>query len=186
MPRNRGPGSVQGEHSTYMTLTHEDVNKILAILDESGCEEAHIEFGELKLHFRKHGSSSDIEHVRHAGKPDEKPTSPQATTIVARGPDASAAHGPRESHEQTIPEGVVAVSAPMLGTFYRAPSPGAAPFVAVGDKVLADDTVCLLEVMKLFNSIRAGVAGTVDAILVENATLVEYGQPLIFIRKEAA
>jgi acetyl-CoA carboxylase biotin carboxyl carrier protein len=74
----------------------------------------------------------------------------------------------------------------MLGTCYRAPSPGAKPFVEVGDKVRPDDTVCMVEVMKLFNSLKAGVAGTVEQVLFENATLVEYGQPLILIRKEAA
>lgn len=153
-----------------MTLTHEDVQKILAILDESGCEEAHIEFGELKLHFRKHGDSSDIKQVQHAGKRDDKQT--------------SAAPAPLKSHEEVIPEGVIAATAPMLGTFYRAPSPGEKPFVEQGDKVAPDDTVCLVEVMKLFNSVKAGVAGTVEKILVEDGTLVEYAQPLILIRRE--
>ena len=78
----------------------------------------------------------------------------------------------------------MAVTAPMLGTFYRMPSPGEKPFVEQGDKVSPDDTVCLVEVMKLFNSVKAGMAGTVEQILVENGTLVEYGQPLILIRKE--
>ena len=80
----------------------------------------------------------------------------------------------------------MAVAAPMLGTFYRTPSPGEKPFVEQGDKVSPDDTVCLVEVMKLFNSVKAGMAGTVEQILVENGTLVEYGQPLILIRKETS
>ena len=84
-----------------------------------------------------------------------------------------------------MPPGVVAVNAAMLGTFYRAPSPGAKPFVEVGGRVQPDDTVCLLEVMKLFSSLKAGVAGTVEKILAENATLVAAGQALILIRKDA-
>lgn len=80
----------------------------------------------------------------------------------------------------------MAVTAPMLGTFYRTPSPGERAFVEQGDKVSPDDTVCLVEVMKLFNSVKAGMAGTVEKILVENGTLVEYGQPLILIRKETS
>jgi acetyl-CoA carboxylase biotin carboxyl carrier protein len=70
----------------------------------------------------------------------------------------------------------------MLGVFYRAPAPGEKPFVEVGQHVRADDTVCLIEVMKLFNSIRAGVDGEVVEILVENGGLVEFDQALIFIR----
>jgi acetyl-CoA carboxylase biotin carboxyl carrier protein len=73
------------------------------------------------------------------------------------------------------------VDSPMLGTFYRAPAPGAAPFVEVGSVVEPETTVCLVEVMKMMNSIRAGVAGTIAEILVDNAALVEEGQPLFRI-----
>ena len=69
----------------------------------------------------------------------------------------------------------------MLGTFYRAPAPGDPPFVKLGKRVQADDTVCLIEVMKLFSSINAGVDGVVTRILVENGTMVEFGQMLIVI-----
>ncbi|OGA43895.1 MAG: acetyl-CoA carboxylase, biotin carboxyl carrier protein [Betaproteobacteria bacterium RIFCSPLOWO2_12_FULL_62_13] len=161
-----------------MTLTHEDVRKILEILDESDCEEVYLEFGDLKVRLRKHGDSPDPE------KPAHTQASPQAADTVDEEPAAPAAPARREpGQEVTIPAGVLAVTAPMLGTFYRAPTPGARPFVEVGDKVQPDDTVCLVEVMKLFNSVRAGTAGTIERILVENAALVEYGQPLILIRK---
>jgi acetyl-CoA carboxylase biotin carboxyl carrier protein len=80
-----------------------------------------------------------------------------------------------------VPEGLVAVRAPMLGTFYRAPAPGEKAFVEVGQKVKADDTVCLIEVMKLFNSIKAGVDGQVVQILADNGALVEYNQVLVVI-----
>ena len=69
----------------------------------------------------------------------------------------------------------------MLGTFYRSPAPGDPPFVELGKRVRADDTVCLIEVMKLFSSINAGVDGVVTRILVENGTMVEFGQMLIVI-----
>jgi acetyl-CoA carboxylase biotin carboxyl carrier protein len=82
---------------------------------------------------------------------------------------------------ESVPDGLVAVRAPMLGTFYRAPSPGEKPFVEVGDNVGSNDTVCLVEVMKLFNSIKAGVDGTVVKIQVENGTMVEHGQILLLI-----
>jgi acetyl-CoA carboxylase biotin carboxyl carrier protein len=70
------------------------------------------------------------------------------------------------------------IDAPMLGTFYRAEAPGAAPFVDVGSRVSPDTTVCLIEVMKMMNSIPAGVEGTIVEVCAENAALVEFGQPL--------
>ena len=74
-----------------------------------------------------------------------------------------------------------AITAPMLGTFYRAPAPGEAPFIEVGDEVQPDTVVCLIEVMKMMNSIPAGVAGTITEICASNAQLVEYGAPLFRI-----
>ena len=163
-----------------MSLTHKDVQKILAILDGAECEEVRLEFGDLKLHLRRHGGSPPLQHEQ---RPEDKGQARRAANEEA----ALASPAPQQPrHEEAIPEGVMAVTAPMLGTFYRTPSPGERAFVEQGDKVSPDDTVCLVEVMKLFNSVKAGMAGTVEKILVENGTLVEYGQPLILIRKETS
>ena len=75
-------------------------------------------------------------------------------------------------------DGAVTIDAPMLGVFYRSPSPGAPPFVDVGERVEADTIVCIIEVMKMMNSVPAGVAGTITEVHVENADAVEYGQAL--------
>ncbi len=83
-------------------------------------------------------------------------------------------------------EGALTIVAPILGTFYRAPAPGAAPFVDVGTRVEAETVVCLIEVMKMMNPIPAGVAGTIAEICVENAELVEYGAPLFRIVEDDA
>lgn len=88
---------------------------------------------------------------------------------------APASHAPAES-------GLVAIRAPMSGTFFRAPAPNAPPFVEVGAKVSASDTVCIVEVMKLFNTIAAGVSGTVVEIVAANEQAVTTGMPLIWIR----
>jgi biotin carboxyl carrier protein len=77
------------------------------------------------------------------------------------------------------------VSAPLLGIFYRASAPGEKPFVEIGQKVATDDTICLIEVMKLFNSVKAGVTGTVTRILAENGKMVEHGQVLIHVKPDA-
>ena len=75
----------------------------------------------------------------------------------------------------------VAILSPMIGTFYRAPAPGATPFVDVGARVEADTIVCIIEAMKLMNEIEADAAGVVKAVLVENGQPVEYGQPLLIL-----
>jgi biotin carboxyl carrier protein len=80
----------------------------------------------------------------------------------------------------SVPEGHL-VKSPMVGTFYRAPEPGTKPFVEVGSRVKPDTIVCIIEVMKLMNSVPAGIAGVVTHVLVENARMVEYGEPLVVI-----
>ena len=80
-----------------------------------------------------------------------------------------------------IPEGMVAVRAPNLGTFYRAPKPGAPAYVEVGQQIDAGTEVCLIEVMKLFTPVKAGVAGTVREVCVDDAAMVEFEQVLVII-----
>jgi acetyl-CoA carboxylase biotin carboxyl carrier protein len=138
-----------------MALTDEDVRAILALIDESGLDELRVETDGLSL------------HVLRGGAPGQ---AAQAAP-VARAEPASAAPPAAE------PEGEP-IAAPMLGTFYRAEAPGRPPFVEVGAEVEAGTVVGLIEVMKMMNSVQAGVAGTVVEVCAENAQLVEYGQPL--------
>ena len=101
---------------------------------------------------------------------------PTATAAPAEHPDDPGEESPGED----LPAGH-RVTSPMVGTFYSAPSPGAKPFVGVGDRVAEGDTLCIVEAMKMLNRIEADQAGVVRAILVENATPVEYGQALVII-----
>jgi acetyl-CoA carboxylase biotin carboxyl carrier protein len=152
-------------------LTHEDVQRILKIIDEAKhLEELELVYGGFRLHIRRHGAPEGAPRAPAALEPPE-PTA-QA---------APAAQPAPKGEERPVPPGMVAIRAPMLGTFYRAPSPGEPPFVEAGQKVKADDTVCLIEVMKLFNSIKAGTDGTVAEIRAQNAALVEYNEVLIVI-----
>jgi oxaloacetate decarboxylase alpha subunit len=89
-----------------------------------------------------------------------------------------------KSKEQVEEEGVIAITAPMVGTFYRSPSPDSSAYVETGDRVEPGKTVCIIEAMKLFNEIESEVKGEVVKILVENGQPVEYGQKLFLIRKE--
>ncbi|MGH8681937.1 MAG: acetyl-CoA carboxylase biotin carboxyl carrier protein [Burkholderiales bacterium] len=97
-------------------------------------------------------------------------------------PERAALHVPHAHADAAqLPPGLALVRAPMVGTLYRAPEPGAPPFVEPGTRVEPDTTVCIIEVMKLMNSIPAGCAGVVTHVLVSNAEPVEYGQPLLAI-----
>lgn len=167
-----------------MSLTHEDVLKIMKIVDECDYDEIRLETGDLKIHLRKSAGCEGIQ----SEMPAKTHPIPSAMPAVPRATEAAVAPSPMKKSPEDDPlaEGLVSIRAPMLGTFYRAPSPTEKPFVEVGDQVNAETTVCLVEVMKLFTSVTAGVAGTVKEILVENGSMVEYSQVLLLIEQELA
>lgn len=101
---------------------------------------------------------------------------------IAAAAPAEAAPAPATSASENAPDEAHVVKSPMVGTFYSAPNPDASPFVSVGSKVNKGDTLCIIEAMKLMNEIEAEYAGTVENILVENATPLEYGQPIFVIK----
>jgi acetyl-CoA carboxylase biotin carboxyl carrier protein len=103
---------------------------------------------------------------------------------VLRGDSAPAAVEPPLSRSEAA-DGLVTIESPMIGTFYRAPEPGAPPFVEVGARVEPETVVCIIEVMKMMNSIHAGVAGTIVEVCTDNAQPVEYGAPLFRIEAHA-
>lgn len=172
-----------------MDLTNEDVLRILKIIDESGYNDIRLEIGDLKLHVQKEGvadGSTALPFAPSHAAPVQ--TSPAPRPVVAAAPTPKAAALPVAQNSPVsaaLAAGDVAVSAPILGIFYRASSPGEKPFVEVGQKVAPDDTLCLIEVMKLFNSVNAGVAGTVTRIVADNGKMVEQGQALFHIQPDA-
>ena len=144
------------------------VKKLIELLDESGVAEIEIKEGE---------ESVRISRQSQAVAPM---VAPAPVAAPAAAPVAPAAPEATEAPASDIPEGH-GVKSPMVGTFYRAPSPGASPFVEVGQQVNAGDTLCIIEAMKLLNQIEADKGGTIKAILVENGQPVEYDQPLFII-----
>jgi acetyl-CoA carboxylase biotin carboxyl carrier protein len=160
-----------------MNLTDSDVQRILKLIDSAEhLDEVEIVHEGFRLHVVRNGGGV-LPRQSHAA-PGPAPAAVAAMPAAQSAP--SPAPAPRAAGA-TVPEGAIAIRAPMLGTFYRAASPGEKPFVEVGQRVRADDTVCLIEVMKLFNTIRAGVDGEISQILVENGGMVEFDQPLIFV-----
>lgn len=158
-----------------MKLTNEDVIEVLQILDSSNFDELQVETRELKLTLRR---SDDGEWTQS----NQFLQSPNVNDAVI--PEEKVAAGSVSAEEDT--RGMVPVRASLLGTFYRAPSPGAAAFVEVGDLVKKDSVIGIIETMKLMNSVHAGVSGKVVDICAEDAAFVEQGSILMLFEPEGA
>ncbi len=155
------------------------VKKLIELLDESGIAEIEITEGEEAVRISRYPQGAAVA------------TAPAPVTIAAPAP-AAAAPAPAEAPAAApaapaeVEEEGYLVPAPMVGTFYAASSPGAAPYVQVGDRVNEGDTLCIIEAMKMMNQIEADVSGVVKSIRVQNGEPVEYGQTLIVIDQRQA
>ena len=139
------------------------LKKLIDLVQESGIAELEITEGEEKVRISRAGTVAQA-----AVLPMAAPVAP----VIAAAPAADAAPAPIEGH---------VVKSPMVGTFYRAASPGAKAFVEVGDRVNSGDTLCIIEAMKLLNEIEADHGGVIKEVYVENGQPVEYGEPLFLI-----
>lgn len=153
-------------------FTRDDVEQILRVVDRLTDVEVTLEAGDLRLHVRKFSGNAPLPAEAPAITPSTAPAMPRAQPAPSK-PSAP------------IPEGAAAIRAPMLGTFYRAPSPTAPPYVEVGKRVAAGDPVCVIEVMKLFNTVNAEIGGTILEIAAENGAMVEYNQILFVVQPGA-
>ena len=149
-----------------MSLTAKDVAEIMRLLEDSTFDSLSLEIDGMKLNLQ-----------RNSAKPASRAS--QAPTMPIPGPQ-------RPAHKNSAPSepGLFEVTAPLLGIFYRAPKPGEPPFVEVGSKVSEDTVVGIIEVMKLMNSVSAGVKGEVVQVLTDNGAAVEYGEILLRVRPE--
>ncbi|MBT1535882.1 acetyl-CoA carboxylase biotin carboxyl carrier protein [Ralstonia solanacearum] len=153
-----------------------DLRKLKTLIDlvaESGISELEVTEGEGKVRIVKSAPQVIAQPVQYAPMPA------QAAPMVAAAAAPAVAAG-AEAAAPALPAGHI-VTSPMVGTFYRSPSPGASAFVNVGDTVKEGQTLCIIEAMKLLNEIEADKAGVIKDILVENGQAVEYGQPLFVI-----
>lgn len=144
------------------------VKKLIELLEESGISEIEIREGEESVRISRHAQGA-------AAYAPTQFVPPPTQMVAAAAPPPGPAAPPAE--EPARPRGTP-VTAPMVGTFYAAPSPGARPFVEIGDHVNVGDTLCIIEAMKMMNQIEADTAGTVLSIEVENGEPVEFGQVL--------
>jgi len=156
-----------------VSLTYDEIAEIIKLIDSSSCDELVVETGDIKLVVRRNGASAGAaaEYVERGSEP---------VTVSPAAPRKGRAAAPKVAAADAA-AGQIEVAAPMVGTFYRAPSPEAKAFVDVGDVVGVGDPLCLIEVMKLFTTINAEVAGRIVQIGAENGELVEYGRTLFVI-----
>ena len=151
-----------------MTLSARDIAEITRLLEDSSFDELDLEIDGLRI------------HLRRSGAPPPRSAAQPAATSPSRPASTSAAPAPADDPS------LIVVRAPLLGTFYRAPRPGAPPFVEVGASVEPDTTVGIIEVMKLMNTVRAGARGVVREIRARDGVLVEYGETLLTLAREPA
>jgi acetyl-CoA carboxylase biotin carboxyl carrier protein len=147
------------------------IKKLIELVEESGIAELEITEGEESVRIHRGGSAQAVQYA-------PAPVAPTPVATPAAAPAAPAAAPATDSTPEVAGH---QIKSPMVGTFYRAATPEAKPFVEVGSKVNVGDTLCIIEAMKMMNQIEADKAGTVKAILVENQDAVEFDQPLFVI-----
>ncbi len=155
-----GDPMAEKSKSTGVSMTLQDIQKLIAMLEKSNLQELELETGGTKIRLAK------PIHLAPAAAP--------AAPLAEAAAESAAAHHVR-------PATAVEVKSPMVGTFYRAPAPGAEPFVKIGDRVRKGQTLCIIEAMKLMNEIECEVDGVVVDVSTENAQPVEYGEVLMHI-----
>ena len=146
------------------------LKKLIDLVEESGIAELEITEGEEKVRIAKAGGGHAYvtAHPGHYALPPQAAAAPAVAAVSTEAPPAAE----EEGH---------VVKSPMVGTFYRSPSPGSPPFVELGQSITEGQTLCIIEAMKLLNEIESDASGTVKRILVENGQPIEYGQPLFII-----
>jgi acetyl-CoA carboxylase biotin carboxyl carrier protein len=160
-----------------MQLTYEQLQQLLALLGESDIQELKLEGDDFRLEVRRNLPAAAapmalLQAPLQAAAPLPAPVAPAATGAPSAPPPAAPA----------VRGDLLAITAPMVGTFYRSPAPGEAPFVELGSRISSGQPICILEAMKLMNELEAEVSGEVVEILVENGTPVEFGQVLMRIK----
>ena len=148
------------------------IKKLIELVEESGISELEIAEGEESVRISRAATAQAYPVMQQAYAAPAQPAPALATAVAAAEAEAPAAAAAVSGH---------VVRSPMVGTFYRTPSPDAKAFVEVGQKVNAGDTLCIVEAMKMMNQIEADKSGVVKAILVENGQPVEYDEPLVVI-----
>jgi acetyl-CoA carboxylase biotin carboxyl carrier protein len=155
-----------------MQLDHDQLHRLLDALAESDIQEFRLEGDDFRLEVRRNLPTQAVVAPMVSAQVPVQPAAPAVE--LGSGSPPPAAKGSRSD--------LLDITAPMVGTFYRAPAPGESSFVEIGDRINVGQTICILEAMKLMNELEAEVSGEVVEILVDNGTPVEFGQVLMRVR----
>jgi acetyl-CoA carboxylase biotin carboxyl carrier protein len=176
----------QSESSAKASVNMEELRELIALLRDNGLAELELEREDFRVRLRREGVSVSGDHSQYVLAPAPAPVpvvNPSAASAANQPSSAApAASGAQTSSAVTADQDLHMITSPIVGTFYRSPSPTADPFVKIGSNVEAATVVCIIEAMKLMNEIQAEASGEVVKIYVENGQPVEYGQPLFGIR----
>jgi len=154
-----------------------DIQKLIDFIAQSGLDEVNIETNDLKISVKRYGQAPAFVAPSAPAAPAPAASAPAPAPAAAPAPAPAAAPAPAKADESKL----ITIKSPMIGTFYRSSSPDTPSFVEVGSEVKAGKVVCIIEAMKLFNEIESEVTGRIVKVLVENATPVEYDQPLFLV-----
>ncbi len=162
-----------------MAVNKEDIRNLVRLFEQSDWQEMRLEVEGLKLAISKRGPMEARGPVPSAGAP------PSAAPVPAAGPAPAATPSPLPVSDApaALAAGQVLIKAPNLGVFWKQPKPGAPPYVQDGEAVEPDTTVCLIEVMKLFTPVKAGISGKIVRCLVEDGEMVEHDTPLYVVQQ---
>ena len=153
-------------------MRKDEIRELIELVNESGINELEVVEGRRKIRISKGGNAASVPQPAQPPAAD-RPADPQPGAEVQLVPD-----------EDKLASNLKQIVSPMVGTFYRAPSPGSEPFVEEGQLVEAGQTVCIVEAMKLMNEIGSDFSGTIRKVLITNAQPVEYGQPLFLVESK--
>lgn len=154
-------------------MSTQDIQQLIDFISQSGLDEVNIETTDLKISVKRYGSGAPVAAAA--------PAAPVAPAPVQQAVAAPAAPVTAPAAPKSDTSNYITIKSPMIGTFYRSANPESPMFVEVGDTVSEGKVVCIIEAMKLFNEIESEVSGRIVKILVENATPVEYDQPLFLV-----
>ncbi|MFC0184675.1 acetyl-CoA carboxylase biotin carboxyl carrier protein [Pseudarcicella hirudinis] len=159
-------------------MESKEIQKLIDFIAQSNLDEVSIETSELKLSIKRYGQAQAVQHVIAAAP---APAPQVIAAAPAAAPVAAAPAAPSTPAAAPAASNLLTIKSPMIGTFYRSPSPDAPSLVDIGSEITKGKPVCIIEAMKLFNEIESEISGKIVKVLVENATPVEFDQPLFLV-----
>ena len=173
----------QSESAARASVNMQELRELIALLRDNGLAELELESADFRVRLRREGVAPSGDHGQYAPAPLPAPPANPPASAQNPSPSATASSpAPQATTAASDDQDLHIITSPIVGTFYRSPSPTAEPFVKIGSNVESVSVVCIIEAMKLMNEIQAEATGEVVKIYVENGQPVEYGQPLFGIR----